>query len=245
VPAQPVNPAVEAITAFFPCYNDEATIGRVVETVAATLESLGVDGEIIVVNDGSSDGSAGVLDRLSRIEPRLRVVTHESNRGYGGALQSGFAAATKQWIFYTDGDGQYDAAELAVLVSHACDAVDVVQAYKLNRADHLVRRVIGRMYNGLVVRLFDLKIRDTDCDFRLIRAAKLRHVSLENTSGAICVELVTKLQKSGARFVEVGVHHYPRTSGKSAFFSPPNVLRTLGDVVKLWAQSRIRSRHGA
>ena len=115
----PVNPAVTSVSAFFPCYNDEATIGRMVELAAKTIDACGVDGEIIVINDGSTDGSADVLAATAAAEPRLRVVHHESNRGYGGALLSGFRAATREWVFYTDGDGQFDPAELADLIAQA------------------------------------------------------------------------------------------------------------------------------
>jgi glycosyltransferase involved in cell wall biosynthesis len=231
-----VNEAVESVSAFFPCYNDEATIGSVVETTATTLDRIGADGEIIVVNDGSSDGSERVLKQLTETEPRLRVVTHEHNRGYGGALLSGFGSATKQWVFYTDGDGQFDPSELELLVARAADDVDVVQGYKLNRADNLARKVIGRVYHRFVSFVFGLRIRDTDCDFRLIRRSKLERVQLEKTTGVICVELVRKLQDAGARFTEVGVHHSPRTHGRSQFFKLSSVVRTLWDLAKLWVQ---------
>ncbi|TMK55468.1 MAG: glycosyltransferase, partial [Actinobacteria bacterium] len=141
----------------------------------------------------------------------------------GGALQSGFAQATRDWVFYTDGDGQYHAGELEQLLDQVDDDVDVVQGYKLSRADNLVRRIIGRVYHRCVARLFGLQIRDTDCDFRLIRRAKLDQITLEETSGVICVELVRKLQDVNAQFVEVGVHHYPRLSGRSRFFTPRNI----------------------
>lgn len=242
MPGPHVNEAVESVSAFFPCYNDEATIGSVVETTAATLDRVGADGEIIVVNDGSSDGSERVLKRLTETEPRLRVVTHEHNRGYGGALLSGFGSATKQWVFYTDGDGQFDPSELELLVARAADDLDVVQGYKLNRADNLARKVIGRVYHRFVSFMFGLRIRDTDCDFRLIRRSKLEGVELEKTTGVICVELVRKLQDAGARFTEVGVHHYPRTHGRSQFFKLSSVARTLWDLAKLWVDQVVLRR---
>ena len=231
-----MNQAVDSVSAFFPCYNDEATIGRMVETAARSLDNVGADAEIIVVNDGSSDGSEIVLKKLTETEPRLRVVTHEHNRGYGGALLSGFGSATKQWVFYTDGDGQFDPAELELLIAKAGDGVDVVQGYKLNRADNLARRAIGRIYHRFVSFMFGLHVRDTDCDFRLVRRSMLERVRLEKTTGVICVELVRSLQDAGARFVEVGVHHYPRTHGRSQFFKPSSVIRTLWDLAKLWVQ---------
>jgi hypothetical protein len=238
-----------SISAFFPCYDDEATIGMEVERVAAVLDRLGIDGEIVVVNDGSRDQSAMVLEEMQNAEPRLRVVTHDQNRGYGAALQSGFAAATGEWVFYTDGDGQYDPDQLDRLVALVHDDVDVVQGYKLGRSDSLLRRVVGRLYHRVVSVVFGLQVRDTDCDFRLIRGDALRHVRLGQTSGAICVELVRKLQTSGARFVEVGVDHYPRVNGSSRFFRPRNVARTLRGLFGLWLEimvlRRNRERSGA
>jgi len=127
-----IRVAVASISVFFPCYNDATTIGAMVERVGACLDHLGVDGEIIVVNDASPDDAKAVLQALLDNEPRLRVVEHEHNRGYGGALKSGFSAATRDWVFYTDGDGQYDPGELELLVAHADIDVDVVQGFKLS-----------------------------------------------------------------------------------------------------------------
>ncbi|HEX6310123.1 MAG TPA: glycosyltransferase family 2 protein [Acidimicrobiia bacterium] len=232
----PVNPAVQSISAFFPCFNDAATIGHVVEAAAKTIESVGVDGEIIVVNDGSTDRSQQLLEDLTGQYAQLRIVVHDQNRGYGGALLSGFAAATRQWVFYTDGDAQFDPTELARFADRAGDDVDVVQGYKLQRADNLARRVIGRVYHRTVALLFGLKIRDTDCDFRLIRRSLLDRVRLEHSSGVICVEMVRKFQDAGARFVEEPVHHYPRSHGRSRFFRPANVARSLWDLLRLWVE---------
>ena len=223
-----------SISAFFPCYRDESTIAEMVERVVGAFDELGVEGDVTVVNDASPDDAAVVLEQLAIEEPRLRVVTHEVNRGYGGALQSGFAAATGEWVFYTDGDGQYDPAELVELVARVDDDVDVVQGYKLGRSDNVARKVIGRTYHHTVSWLFGLAVRDTDCDFRLIRRSVLEQFELESTSGVICVELVRKLEAAGARFVQVGVHHYPRPSGRSAFFNPRNVAKSLLDLAALW-----------
>ena len=231
-----MNPAVDSISAFFPCYNDEATIGSMVNLALVTIDRVGVDGEVIVINDGSTDESAHVLKELSDEHARLRVVTHERNRGYGGALLSGFASATKQWVFYTDGDAQFDPAELESLVLKAAPDVDVVQGYKIRRADNLTRRVIGRVYHRFVAFMFGLKIRDTDCDFRLIRASKLDEITLGHTSGVICVELVKKLQDAGAQFVEVPIHHHPRLHGQSQFFKLSAVVGSLKDLALMWFQ---------
>ena len=232
-----MNPSVVSISAFFPCYNDQATIAQMVKLTVETFVRVGVtDAEVIVIDDGSTDASPEVLADLAASEPMLRVVTHEQNRGYGGALISGFEAAEKQWVFYTDGDAQFDPTELELLVQRASEDVDVVQGFKLRRADNVARRVVGRVYHWGVSLAFGLKIRDTDCDFRLIRHTALDRVNLQHTTGVICVELVRKLQDTGARFTEVGVHHYRRVYGKSEFFRLSAVAQTLGDLAVLWVR---------
>lgn len=229
-----LNPAVESVSVFFPCFNDALTIPGLVDTAVGALDAAGVDGDVTVVNDGSTDASATVLAAKASEQPRLRVVTHERNRGYGGALRSGFGAATGQWVFYTDGDGQYDAAELLVLIKAAGPDVDVVQGYKTGRSDNLARRVVGRVYHHVVKLGFRLRVRDTDCDFRLIRHAVMERIELTESTGAICVELMRQLQNAGARFVEVPVSHYPRAHGRSTFFRPARIARSILSLGRLW-----------
>jgi glycosyltransferase involved in cell wall biosynthesis len=225
---------VRSLSVFFPCFNDAPTIAGLVRRATLTVEALGIAHEIIVVNDGSTDDSAAVLADLEREIPGLRVVVHEKNRGYGGALLSGFAAARGDWVFYTDGDGQYDPAEAGRLIALASDEVDVVQGYKLGRSDSTLRTLVGRLYHHAVRFLFRLPVRDTDCDYRLIRRALLAQVGLRHTSGVICVEMLRKLDQAGARFAEVGVHHHARPFGRSQFFRFRRVVRSLRDVAVLW-----------
>jgi glycosyltransferase involved in cell wall biosynthesis len=237
-----MNPAVSSVTAFFPCYNDAPVIGSLVESVHEVLRESVDDFEVVVVDDGSEDDSVAVLQEVAARLPNVRLVLHERNRGYGGAIRSGLAAATKEWVFYTDGDGQFDPAELELLVQRASDDVDVVQGYKLRRADGMLRAVIGRVYHRFVKFMFGLRIRDTDCDFRLIRRSALDRVTLVHSTGVICVELVRKLQDAGARFTEVGVHHYRRVHGTSEFFRVGAIARTLRDLAGLWVQMVVLRR---
>lgn len=195
------------------------------------------DYEVIVVNDGSHDDTGAVLDRL-RIQygPRLRIVTHPENRGYGGALRSGFSAARKEWVFYTDGDGQYDVGELPNLLAKAGPETGLANGYKLERHDPAHRIWIGRVYNFCARLLFRIRIRDIDCDYRLIRRSLLEKIHLTSTSGTICVELVRKLELSGCGVVEIGVHHYERRHGRSQFFRVRSLAVTFAQLLKLWVR---------
>jgi glycosyltransferase involved in cell wall biosynthesis len=231
---------LSGVSAMFPCYNDATTIGPLVDNVHAALDPLVNELEVIVVNDGSSDGSREVLDEMLAMRPWLRVVHHEKNRGYGGALISGFDAAQHEWIFYTDGDAQYDASEAALLVPLATDEIDIVQGYKLGRGDPLHRKVIGRVYHHVVKVLFGLPVRDTDCDFRLFRRKLLLERPLRSTSGVICVEMMRSFTEQGARFVQTPVHHYFRPSGKSQFFRLPAIARSAKQLLQLWWRIVVR-----
>lgn len=225
---------IGSLSVFFPCYNDAPTIGGLVRSTTDTLAAAGIAHEIIVVNDGSSDDSLAVLEDLAREIGVLTIVDHGVNRGYGAALRSGFAAANGEWVFYTDGDGQYDPTEVESLIALVSDEVDVVQGWKLGRNDSALRALVGRAYHHAVRLLFRLPVGDTDCDFRLIRRAALERVTLRHSSGVICVEMLRKLDQSGARFTEIGVHHYARPFGRSQFFRFGRVARSLLDVALLW-----------
>jgi glycosyltransferase involved in cell wall biosynthesis len=235
-----------SISAFFPAYNDAGTIAsmvvctdRVLRSLPTKYPNISTDYEIIVVNDGSADHTAEVLEELACRYPCLRVITHPENRGYGGALRSGFASATRELVFYTDGDAQYDPRELDRLVQALRDDVDMVQGYKIQRHDPWNRKVIGKVYHQLVNFLFDLRMRDVDCDFRLIRRSMFDRVQLESDSGIICVELMTKFRQAGGRLTEVPVHHYHRAYGVSQFFNFKRVARVAIDLVNLWLRLRL------
>ncbi|MEA2639337.1 MAG: hypothetical protein QOF51_731 [Chloroflexota bacterium] len=223
-----------SISAFFPAYNDSGTIASMVVVADMTLRKITDDYEVIVVNDGSPDHCGEILADLQTRYPALRVVTHEKNRGYGGALRSGFANATKELIFYTDGDAQYDPREITTLIEAFGPQVDMVNGYKIHRNDPINRKIIGRVYHHVVRIAFGLKLSDVDCDFRLIRRNVFDVVHLESNSGVICVELMKKIQDAGFHIVEVPVHHYHRAYGISQFFNFRRVGRTGVDLLKLW-----------
>ena len=231
------------LSVFFPAYNDSGTIASLVIAALKAAERLTPDFEVIVVNDGSADATAEIADELARTYPQVRVVHHETNRGYGGALRSGFAAATRDLVFYTDGDAQYDPAEMEALWGAFHDGVDLVNGYKISRSDPLHRILIGRIYHHTVKILFGLKVRDVDCDFRLMRRAIFDRVVLEKNSGVICLEMMKKIQDAGFRIEEVPVHHYHRAFGRSQFFNFRRLFKTGVDVMKLWMALVIRGEH--
>jgi len=237
----PEKPA--GLSVFFPAYNDSGTIASMVIRAVQAASALTPDYEVIVVNDGSADATALIVDELARTYPHVRVVHHATNRGYGGALQTGFRSATKELIFYTDGDAQYDPSELAALWARMSPRIDLVNGYKISRSDPMHRIIIGRLYHHIVSLMFGLTVRDVDCDFRLIRRAIFERIDLSKTSGVICLEMMKKIEDAGFRIVEVPVHHYHRAFGKSQFFNFRRIAKTGVDVLRLWYELVIRRRH--
>ena len=231
------------LSVFFPAYNDSGTIASMVIRTVKAASELTPDFEIIVIDDGSADSTAEIADELTRTYPQVRAVHHPINRDYGAALQTGFRSATKALIFYTDGDAQYDPAELAVLWAKMTPETDLVNGYKISRSDPFHRVVIGRVYHHVVSLLFGLKLRDVDCDFRLMRRTIFERINLEKTSGIICVEMMKKIQDAGFRIAEVPVHHFHRAFGKSEFFNYRRLLRTARDLLLLWYALVILREH--
>jgi len=223
------------ISVFFPLYNDGPTVEIMVDRARAALGKVSDDWEIILVDDCSPDNAGQIADALAAQDPRIRVIHHETNLCYGGALRSGFAACRKDLVFYTDGDAQYDPREMPLLVERI-EGADVVNGYKLGRGDRLIRKVLGRMYHVGVKFLFGLPMRDVDCDFRLFRRRVLDSIDLESSSGVICTEMMTKIYGSGFRVVEVPVHHYHRMAGESQFFRLGRICRTLHGLAVQWVK---------
>ena len=227
------------ISVFFPCYNDANSISQLVSDAFVVLKKYAQKYEVIVVNDGSQDHSQDILDSLAKKYKNLRIINHAKNLGYGKALTSGFKASSFEWIFYTDGDGQYSAKELPVLIRLISKDVDFINGIKMVRSDPTHRIIIGDLYSFVVRWLFWLPITDVDCDFRLIRKKIIDQISLESSSGSICIELVKKSQRAGARFFQVSVHHFERKWGESQFFQPKRIFSTLAELSLLWIRLMI------
>jgi glycosyltransferase involved in cell wall biosynthesis len=232
----------KSISVFFPAYNDGGTIASMVIMALKTVKECTDDFEVTVVNDGSSDHTGEVLCELARHFDHVKIVHHEKNRGYGGALISGFANCSKDLIFYTDGDAQYDVRELHSLLEQLTDDVDWVNGYKIARSDPMHRRFIGRVYHWIARLAFGIHLRDVDCDFRLIRRSVFDKVQLKSSSGVICVEMIKKFQLAALKFREVPVHHYFRAYGKSQFFNFPRVFHVCVNLTQLWWELVFRQK---
>lgn len=223
-----------SVSVFYPCYNDWGTMGSMVLFTLETVRRLELDFDFTIVDDGSDAHTQEILKSIVERFPEVNVVHHDKNRGYGAALRTGFASGKKEWIFYTDGDAQYDVRELDRLVEKAGPDVDVVQGYKITRHDPMHRRIIGRIYHWIVRIAFGLRLRDVDCDFRLIRRSVFDRVTLVHDSGVICAEMMTKMQRAGCRIIEAPVHHYQRAHGKSQFFNFPRIATVARNLTGLW-----------
>jgi glycosyltransferase involved in cell wall biosynthesis len=226
-----------SISVFFPCYNEQDNITGVVENALSVLEKLGGDYEVIIVDDGSSDNTGQTADKLAGQNERVKAVHHEANLGYGAALQSGFRAARKALVFYTDGDGQFDINEMPPLLG-LMEQYDIVSCYRLNRQDNLIRKINAWCWTKLVCLLFGMKIRDIDCAFKLYKREIFDNIKLVSTGALIDAEILSRAVRKGYRVVQEGVHHYPRTAGAQTGANLRVILRAFKELFGLWRQIR-------
>jgi glycosyltransferase involved in cell wall biosynthesis len=221
-----------SISVFFPAYNEERNVPGMVERLRAVLPRIADDWEIIVVNDGSADHTGAVADALAAEDARVRVVHHPTNRGYGGALKSGFAASRKEYVFFTDGDGQFDVAELDRLLPFVPE-YDVVVGYRLERAEGGVRQLNAALWNALVKRSFGIPVRDVDCAFKLFKREVFDTVRVQAEGAMISTEVLARAVRAGFRVQEIGVHHYERKHGKPTGANPLVIARAFYELFKL------------
>jgi glycosyltransferase involved in cell wall biosynthesis len=223
------------ISVFFPCYNEQDNVDQTVKKALVVLEKINMDFEVIIIDDGSSDDTGRIADELADRDGRIKVVHHPRNLGYGAALQSGFAAATKELVFYTDGDGQFDISEMPPLLP-LMDQYDIVSCYRLNRRDSLIRKINGWCWTKLVCLLFGLKIRDIDCAFKLYKRKIFEGLSLSSTGALIDTEVLARASRKGYLITQKGVHHYPRTAGSQTGANFRVILRAFRELFKLYGK---------
>lgn len=232
-----------SLTIFYPCYNEEANVERVTRQAVEVGRRVADDLEVLIVNDGSKDRTGEIADRLAAEIPEVRAVHNRPNRGYGGALTRGFKEATKNWIFYTDGDGQFDLNEIPKLLP-LLETHDVVSCYRLNRQDALLRKLNAFAWTTLVNTLFGIWLRDIDCAFKLYPKTFIDAIELHSTGALIDTEMLAKARNLKLRIAQLGVRHLPRTAGQQTGANFKVILRAFRELFKLYGSIRRTGRDG-
>jgi len=234
-------PRLAGLSVFLPSHNEEGNVERVVAAFSAVLPRITQDYEIIVVDDGSRDRTGEIADRLASADPHLRVIHHERNRGYGGAVISGIAAASRPWVLLCDGDGQFDARDILAMAAYAGDC-DAIIGHRVRRADPLTRRLNGRAWTILMRLLFGIRARDVDCGFKLFRRDLIDAGELRARGAMISAELLARMAGRGARIREVDVNHLPRHSGEQSGANLRVVMRAFRELLLLYGELRAEAR---
>lgn len=228
----PAQGGLTSLSVFLPCYNEQDNVRRVALQCVRALSRLVSDWELIIVNDGSADETGAIAEELARSDPRIRVVRHPLNRGYGAALQSGFHAATKAYVFYTDGDGQFDVDQIELLLPLA-GRFDIVSGYRVNRQDSPLRRFNAWAWNQLVRTVLKFHCRDVDSAFKLYRRSIFDHIEMHASGALIDAEILARANRAGYTLGEVPVRHLPRQAGKSTGGNPRVILRAFKELLRL------------
>ena len=229
---------IPELSVFYPCYNEEKNIKKTVDKTVPVLNKIAKKWEIILINDGSKDNTASVLESIKKeYSPNIKVITHNPNRGYGAALKSGLYNAKYQWITFTDSDGQFDFSEIVNLLDKQQKTqADIVIGYYLSRKVSKATIITSKIWELIVFILFGLRVTDIDCGFKLINKKVIDTIpKLEAERGAfISSEFLIKAKKSGFKIVEIGVHHYPRVEGQATGRNIKVILKSFSDLFRLW-----------
>ena len=227
--------AYPGISIFFPAFNEEKNIQTTVSAALSVVSSIFDDFEIIIVDDGSSDRTAEMIDSLARSNARVKAVHHPLNMGYGAAVRTGFAKSSKELVFYTDGDGQFDISEIKLLLPLIKEA-DLVIGYRIKRSDPFHRWLFAKLWGTLIAVLFNMWVRDTDCAFKLIKRNVIESLDLKSNGAFISAELLIKAKKKGFKIKQVAVHHYPRKGGKQTGANIKVIMKAFYELFKLWGE---------
>ena len=242
---RPMTPVrrLPALSVFLPAHNEEGNLETVVGRFAAELPKVAEAYEIVIIDDGSRDRTGAIADRLAAADSHIRVVHHPVNRGYGGAVVSGLRACTLPYILLSDSDGQFDPADMSLLIAHVGD-YDAVIGRRAQRADHLMRRINGKAWTTLSTMLFGLRISDMDCGFKLFRREAIEGLELRSDGAMITTELMARLAGRRARIMEVDVNHLPRAAGTQTGNSPKAIFKAFSDLFKLYRELKMVGGRG-
>lgn len=239
-PRPPRNPL--SLSIMFPCYNEEGNVERMTRAALAIAEKVAVDFEVVIVNDGSRDRTGAIADQLAAQHADVvRVVHNNPNRGYGGALKAGFLACRKEWVFYTDGDAQFDLNELPLVLPLLAE-FDIVTCFRRNRRDPLHRKVNAALWGALVNFLFGLRIRDVDCAFKIYPRHLFRTIVMLSDSALIDTEVLAKARNRGYTMTQIGVTHYPRVAGAQTGAKLSSIYKAFCELLRLYYQIRTDGR---
>ena len=230
-----------SLSAFFPAYNEEGNVEHMVRSLIAVLAQVTENYEIIIVNDGSKDGTGEIADRLSKADPKVRVVHHENNLGYGAAIRTGIKACGKEYLFFTDGDGQFDVSQLVRLIP-LLSSYDGVIGFRTNRQDDWGRKLNAWAWGRLVRLMFGLKVKDINCAFKLFRRKVFDQIQLESSGAMISTEMLVRIKEKGFKLQEIGVLHSPRLAGKQTGANLRVILRAFRELYRFYKKFRETKR---
>ena len=225
------------ISAFFPAHNEEANIEELTRKTLKVLSEICEDYEVIIVNDGSKDRTKEIGEALAEKDPHIRILSHETNRGYGAALKTGFYNSRFEWVFFTDGDGQFDVSEIKELAKYS-DKADLITGYRIKRHDPFIRKVNAFAWGTLVKLLFGFRVKDVDCAFKLIKKEIIDKAKLESEGALISTELLAKATRMGYRIFETGVHHYPRRAGTQTGAKIKVIVKAFVELFKFYGKMK-------
>lgn len=228
---------IPSLSVFFPCFNEIENIERVTKQAITVLKDVGTEYELIIVDDGSKDGTGETADKIAARNDCVKVIHHPTNLGYGAALQSGFHAATKDIVFYTDGDGQFDINEMPELLP-LMNEYDIVSCFRINRQDNTIRKLNAWCWTRLVNLLFGMRIRDIDCAFKLYKREIFDNIEMSSTGALIDTEILARAVRRGYRITQRGVHHYPRKAGVQTGANIKVILRAFKELFALYRKIR-------
>ncbi len=229
---------IQEISVFFPAYNEEENLEKTVLDARKVLQKVAERWEIIIVNDGSKDDTLKVAQGLKGKDGKIRIVDHKANKGYGGALKSGFKAAKYKWVAFADSDGQFKFSEITKLIEKI-DEADLVLGYRISRADSVFRKLFTFAWALFPRIILGMKVKDYSCGFKLIKKKVFNDIQpLVGEEKVTQIEMLVKAQRMGFKFAEVGVHHYPRKHGSQTGANIKVVLKSISDLIELWKKLR-------